>query len=247
MNARPPSASSSSTSRIPAAIAIDDLEGKVPTAAQVSLGLEVAWEMAGMTNYEKRSETERQRGANIPWARTDRDHGTKIALAGSAVLYKRDRREIKEGLFQELSHAQDSRNGVLCSKIKRLASGTWQSSTRLMRATYQKKFKALDIIDHMRYCRDKYCTDELAATPDSALLSRMMEIMRNSCADGAPDEQLAIRLSKEKGVWPNVDYFSRCSMHAAEGVITDVVKRSEKATEVLRVFVNGRAAGHDER
>ena len=80
-------ASGSSSSSTDAYIADkpDFSEGMVPSPEQIALAYEVAWEMAGQINYEKRCQTERQRGANIPWVRDSRGVGTKTTIAAAEV------------------------------------------------------------------------------------------------------------------------------------------------------------------
>ena len=163
------------------------------------------------------------------------------------MLFEQDREELAEGKFQELSLAQDVRAPVFCIKLKRLEANTWRADTRLMRAMYEEKFKALDTVDMMKLCRDRYCTYAGQSDACPSLVDKMKELMRNACVDGAAVERLATRMSKEKLVFPHIDMHSRCNFHSAEGVITTVIRGSPLASEVLRVFVDGKAYNRDSR
>ena len=142
------------------------------------------------------------------------------------MLFEQDREELAEGKFQELSLAQDVRAPVFCIKLKRLEANTWRADTRLMRAIYEEKFKALDTVDMMKLSRDRYCTYAGQSDACPSLVDKMKELMRNACVDGAAVERLATRMSKEKLVFPHIDMHSRCNFHSAEGVITTVIRGS---------------------
>ena len=84
------------------------LQGKVSTAAQTALALEVAWAMEGLSHYERRGDTERARGADIPWTRRSRHVARQVALAAQEVLYAPERAAFKEKQLQEIAIGQDT-------------------------------------------------------------------------------------------------------------------------------------------
>ena len=221
----------------------ETLCGKAPSPEQVALAYEVAVGMQGQVHYQRRMESERDRGGHFPLVRTSRTVGTQITLAAAEVLFERDRQLFRQKRIQEMSWAQDAGEGVMFVKVKLLLNKSWQSQVRLLRAMPQDNFKGMELVDGMEYCRRRFATPIGASAPELDIIDNMMQTCKNLCADGEPAEQLALRLSSVRGVWPLADFFSRCKLHACEGVVDRTIRQSAKATLVLKLFVNGRANG----
>ena len=220
------------------------LLGKVPTAAQTALGLEIVWAMEGLCHYETRGDTERARGADIPWTRRSRHVARQLALAAQEVLYEPERRAFKEKKLQEIAIGQDTAaKGVHMVKYKRLAKGTWVTDSKLLQAFRPNKGTALGLVGALRYARGAFATPSGSLSPDYEVVNEFTEILKSFCADGEAAEQLAIRLSTVAGFAPNADFESRCRMHAGDGVVTRVLKQSKQAQECIDLFVTGKGSG----
>ena len=219
------------------------LLGRVPTAAQTSLALEVIWRMEGLVHYETRGDTERARGADIPWTRRSRHVARQIALAAEEVLYEPERQCFRDASLQEIAIGQDTAaQGIHMVKYKRLMKDTWETDSKLLQAFRPDKGTALGLVGALCYARDAFATEAGSVLPDFVVVREFTKVLRNLCADGEAAEQLAIRLSTVADFAPNADFESRCRFHAGDGVVTRTLKQSPAAQRCIDLFVTGKSS-----
>ena len=181
------------------------MHGKAPSPEQIALAYEVAYNMEGQTHYEARMGKERARGSRLPHVRQSRTVSSQVALAAAELLFERDRELFRSKKLQEMAWAQDGGEGIMYMKVKLLLAGSWESTVRLLRAFPQEHYKAMELVEAMEYARNRFATPFGAAEPEGPIVDEMKQLCRNLCVDGEAAEQLAIRLSSTKGVWPRAD------------------------------------------
>ena len=176
----------------------------------------------------------------------------KIIVAAAEVEYKRDR-ELFIPNALEISWAQDAADGMLLYKY-RCVSKTFHVADRMARLVAPTGDRAVECAKDMEAAVDYLCSSPVRVqkeAPDGkkqafverrlsdSLKKKFQTSCRNANADGAPVEQLALRLSKACKALPNLDFITRAEEHSCSLVLKNAAEHCDWLQPMLDAWVSG--------
>ena len=235
----------------------DNDDGVAPSPEQLRIAIELCWGWGGysLVDYEKRCETSRKQGGNVPHVRSSRWVARNLLIAAAEVEFAKDR-ELYIPQALEISWAQDAANDHLLMKY-RAVLGNFVVIERMIDIFRVQGERALQCAKDMEKGLQRLCSkiervaeaqgDEVCAAsmpcPDAGpseqgkesnvkkmkfnlvratvagVKEKFQEVCRNANADGAPNEQLGLRLAKACATLPNLDFITRAEEHSCSLVL----------------------------
>ena len=273
-----------------------------PSEEQIRLAVEICWGWGGtsLSDYEKRCASERDKGADLPYARSSRHAGRKIIIAAAEVEFQEDRTHYVPRAL-EISWAQDKANNMLLMKY-RAVSKDFQVVDRMLDLMEPTGDRALQCSRDMELALDRLCSEPrrvcLSTAPSAtagvvsgilgasaaagpagaasgsssssacasavpcvadhaparksfemewvlqpAVKRHFQKVCRNATADGAADEQLALRLSKACSALPELDFIVRAEEHSCVVVMRNASEKCEWLQPLLLALVSRLSSG----
>ena len=211
-----------------------------PSAEQIKFAVQLAWGWGGQSlkDYERRCADSN----SCPKTRSSPFTARKILIAGCEVLYESDREEILPKAV-EAGWAQDGKDGHLYIKYRAVSADftITERMLDLVEAKGDRSLQCNEDMRTSleRLCsevvRDRVVLDapcpaagnasadteshktrakyRLKRILEQRIMSHFQKICKNANADGAPNEQLALRFSKALALLPGLDFITRAEEH----------------------------------